>query len=389
MRVRRLVPPAVIAPLIVALFAPAPAVALAAPAVYLKELDAGDIPIGDWIPLDGAALHSANGYELGVALQATGESTNRQRILVKVTSVPDGHPDQPNVYSLCIPVTGEAGQIVMPDEHIHYEGDGTYGVAVTVTTGSDETAGCEAGPTATGAFTVTAPSSVGFRGHLLLMDPRNPQPFSGVQVAPPPGSGSSEVLCARDPQSAADGSLTGSATKTTGGSGFNFAPVKLSSDGIFKTVGRWACVARGSGGGNQPGPWSAPTPTRDVQKGFYIGRPGTERLRDFRGPAYRLTERTDPLTEGGMLTLTLKQDGRRATSRVRARIGHGGRTTINFRLPSFGHAASASFLGSMSFAGTRWVAPRSPFIEIALVATRMPNGRVDVEFPAPCAPHVC
>src|SRR3954447_13564244 len=122
---------------------PAPARAFAPPAVFLKELDGITRPSGPWIPLDGAHMRSVTGYELGVRLQSTGTADNRQRVLVHVNSVPDGHPDQQYVYSLCVFVTGRAGDIVRPDERVTYEGDGRYSVSVTVSTGPDESQGCD------------------------------------------------------------------------------------------------------------------------------------------------------------------------------------------------------------------------------------------------------
>src|SRR5215212_8585403 len=68
------------------------------PDLRLRELDVSDQPVGPWRPLAGAQLASANGYELGVVLEKSGE-----HVLVEVTSVPDGASiaDQREVYSLC------------------------------------------------------------------------------------------------------------------------------------------------------------------------------------------------------------------------------------------------------------------------------------------------
>jgi hypothetical protein len=168
-----------------------PAQALSAPAVFLKQLDESNMPIGDWIPLAGAKLHSLGGYEVGVGLQDTGLPGNRQRILVQMTSVPDGHPDQSEIFSLCFPQSGTAGQIADTTERVSYEGDGTYSLSVTVSTGPDASTDCTTGATTTGSFTASAPTTVAFLGHLVIADPIEHNRFGGsrsslrwVPVAP-------------------------------------------------------------------------------------------------------------------------------------------------------------------------------------------------------------
>ena len=79
------------------------AAAYSAPELRVRELDVSDQPVGAWLPLAGAALGSANGYELGVVLERSGE-----HVLVEVTSVPAGASieDQREVYPLCFQQTG-------------------------------------------------------------------------------------------------------------------------------------------------------------------------------------------------------------------------------------------------------------------------------------------
>src|SRR3954451_7451115 len=75
------------------------AAAYSTPELRLRELDPGDQPVGPWLTLDGASLRSANGYELGVVLEKSGE-----HVLVEVTSVPPGASveDQREIYpTLC------------------------------------------------------------------------------------------------------------------------------------------------------------------------------------------------------------------------------------------------------------------------------------------------
>jgi len=250
------------------LFTPS-ARALSPPEVYLQELDASDVPAGGWVPLAGARMRSVNGYEIGVKLQDTGQPGNRQRILVRVTSVPDGHPDQREIYSLCFSRSGAAGEIAKLDQRVRYEGDGGYALAVTASTGSDASANCAVGPTTTGSFTANARTTASFVGRLLFLDWRERHPFSGLRILPPPGSGGTDVRCARDPRPAPDGSLTGSRVVDKRAAGAAFSPVRVDAESLFRAVGRWACVARGAGGGVIPGPWSAPTATQVVQMGFY------------------------------------------------------------------------------------------------------------------------
>lgn len=385
------VPLAAAAALIAALVLSPSAQALSAPEVYLQELDASDVPAGGWVPLAGARMRSVNGYEIGVKLQDSGQPGNRQRFLVRVTSVPDGRPDQREIYSLCFSQSGAAGQIVRPDERVRYEGDGAYSLAVTVSTGPDASANCAAGPTTAGSFTASAPATARFVGRLLFLDPASRHRFSGLRIVPPFGAGGTEVLCARDPRPAAGGALTGSRVVSRRAGGAAFSPISLDAESLFRVTGRWACVARGIGGGIMAGPWSAPTATQTVKKGFYGPDRGAARLSDARGPTYRLTERLDPLSAGGVLTVTFRRSDRRARPvRVRTRIRRGGLASIRFRLPRLGAGQTIAAFGvSLSFAGTRYVAARRSFLDLALVATRAPGGRVGIQFPPPCAPRRC
>jgi hypothetical protein len=374
--------------------APAAAGTFNSPEVFLKELDASDLPTGNWVPLAGPHMHSVNGYEIGVRLQDTGVAGNRQRILIQVTGVPDGHPDQKNIYNLCVFQSGAAGDIVQPDERVRYEGDGTYSLAVTVSTGTDESTHCSDAPdakTTTGSFTASAPTSARFEGHMLLLDPSKHHKFGGLVMYPAVGAGETEVICARDPRPAAGGTLTGSLTFDRDLVGSQENPSRTDAGELFPKPGRWACVARSKSGGVIPGPWSAPTATATVQTGFYRPADGNTRLTDARGPAYRMSLRLDPLTAGGLLTVELRRFGRsKQRTKIKVRIRRGGIASFSFRLPRLtANEFDAHYVEYLTFGGTQLVAARPAFGDVAIDATRTSTGRVDLQFTAPCAPHRC
>jgi hypothetical protein len=387
-RVRRALGLLALSALIAALFSAAPAQALSPPGVFLKEVDESDMPIGDWIPLAGAQMHSVNGYEVGVKLPDSGQP---QRILVQMTSVPDGHPDQANIFSLCLPQSGTAGQIADTTERVSFEGGGTYSLAVTVSTGTDESTNCTAGPSTSGSFTASAPTRVAFLGHLLIADPSDRHRFGGIQIFPPVGAGGTDVLCARDPRTRPDGSLTGSLVTNQRATGAQESPSRIDASGLFRQIGRWACVARGVGGGVIPGPWSPPTATEVVQTGFYPFI-GNLRLTNVRGPRYGLTDRVIPSqAAGGIFHVVFRRVGGRSKPiRLRTRIGRGGKLSLGFRLPPISATGPpVSFLGSISFDGTLFAAARPSFKAFVIQATPTGHGRASVQFTPPCHPRRC
>src|SRR4051812_21118131 len=136
------------------------ALAYSAPQLRLKELDVSDQPVGDWLPLSGAQLHSANGYELGVVLEQSGE-----HVLVEVTQVPPGTTpaDQREVYpTLCLSHTGTPGDVIDLDERIRYAGNGSYGVRMTASDARDASTGCTTAnaTSAEGTFAVDAETGI-------------------------------------------------------------------------------------------------------------------------------------------------------------------------------------------------------------------------------------
>jgi hypothetical protein len=378
---------------VVSLLFAAPAQAVSPPEVFLKELDSSDQPMGNWIPLAGAQMHSVNGYEIGVRLQDTGAPGNTQRILVQVISVPDGRPDlQKNIYSICLPQSGAAGQIVQPDERVRYAGDGTYTLAVTVLTSPGDASHCSGGATTTGSFTASAPTSAHFEGHMLLRDPSAHHTFGGLVMFPAVGAGETEAICARDPKPVAGGTLTGSLVIDRDLVGSQENPSRTDAGELFPTPGIWACVARSKSAGVEFGPWSAPTAAAPVQTGFFRPKDGETRLTDARGPVFGMRLKFDPLTAGGRLTVEFRRFGNpKRRTRIRLRIGPGGVASFRFRLPRLGsNATGAHYVEYLTFGGTEFVAARRAFGDVGIDAIASPHGRVSLQFTAPpCAPHRC
>ncbi len=174
------------------------------------------------------------------------------------------------------------------------------------------------------------------------------------------GAGGTDIICARDPRPAPDGTLTGSLIVQQGGNGYETPSWTMHAGNLFEQPGSYACVARSVGGGEQPGPWSAPTATEDVQTGFYT-QARTWRLFNSRGPVYKLTGRiSSPLSAGGSLSVVIKRsDKHERVVRLRTRVGAGGAVSLRFRLPPAAYVAYPPvFLMSFAFGGTRFVAAR-------------------------------
>ncbi len=378
------------------LAAPA-AQALSAPEVFLQEENPSNQPVGNWIPLSSAGMHSVNRYLIGVRLQDTGQPGNTQRINVRVNSVPSGPLKQPDVYtSICPEVKGTAGQIVPASqngpEDVRYQGDGTYSISVTATPAMNGDMGtnCGSGPTTTGTFTASAPTGLRFVGHMVTADPNPRDPFAGIVVSPAFGAGGTDITCARDPRPAPDGTLTGSLVIHQGGNGYETPHWRMHAANLFEQPGRYACIARSVGGGEQPGPWSAPTPTEVVQTGFYP-QLRTWRLFNSYGPVFKLTGRiTSPLGAGGNLSVVIKRtDKRERIVHLRTRVGAGGTVSLRFRLPPSTYVAyPPTFLMSFSFGGTRLVADRPLFgvFGFSLFPQQVGN---QLQFVGSCLPLRC
>src|SRR3954471_4777417 len=192
------------------------AAAYSTPELRLRELDVGDQPVGPWLTLDGASLLSANGFELGVVLEKSGE-----HVLVEVTSVPPGASiaDQREVYpTLCFDQPGTPGSVMDLDQRIRYAGNGSYGVRMTVSDARDASTGCTTENAASGAgtFSVDAQTKVRRIGpRPLVLNTLVPHPkFGGWVIDPPALAGFPDLVCATDAVRQPDGSITGPVTTT-------------------------------------------------------------------------------------------------------------------------------------------------------------------------------
>jgi hypothetical protein len=374
--------------LITVLVAAPVASAFTAPEVFLKEEDASNQPVGNWIPLSGATMHSVNRYDIGVRIQ----DPAGQRVLVQVNSVPgSAMPTQPDIYSLCFVATGSVGDIADTQEDVRYQGDGAYSLSVTLAppTG-DASHGCTSGPSTTATFTASAPTGIQFVGRMVTSDPTRTDPFGGIAVEPAFGSGGTEIICARQPRPLPDGTLTGSLVVRQEGDGYLEPRWTMHASALFERPGRYACVARSVGGGEMPGPWSAPTPAKDVQTGFYP-QAGSWRITKAFGPVYRLTGRiSSPLSAGGTLHVVIKRIDKRATAvRLQTRVRAGAGVSMSFRLPpTVYNGFPPSFAMSFSFGGTRFVAARAQFVAFGfrLLPVRAGN---QLQFSGACSPFRC
>jgi hypothetical protein len=335
------------------------------PAVFARDLDSAGMPVGEWQPLVGAKLASVNGEQLGYRLQASGQPGNSQRVLAHVISVPDGHPDQRDVYGLCFPKSGAPGTIIPLDSFTHYEGDGSYVLTFTASTGTDAATGCTAGPTTEGAFTVSTQATILAIGQPLLNPLVLTQPFAGVEVTSPVGANISKVLCARDASVNPDGSLSGSLVHTVQGS----PNTRYSGYGeLYPEPGYWQCVSRGES--ESAGAWTAPTPRTLVQQD-YRGLFGPYHLLNHTGPTYHLTAVTYPaaLAAGGTVALTAAvvsgctretvKTRRRGSRTFSSRVDSRGRVSFRMRLASPRPGKKTVLLLTSRLTGATFVRPES------------------------------
>jgi hypothetical protein len=328
-----------LAALVLMLVPAASASALSAPEIFARDLDRAGAPVGDWQAIGGARLGSLNGEQLGYRLQDSGQPGNYQRVLAQVVSVPDGHPDQQDVYGLCFRKSGATGTIVPLDSFTHYEGDGSYDLKFTASIGTDAGTACATGPVTEGAFTVSTRTTITAIGSPLLNPLADKKPFAGADVTTPIGASQSHVVCARDARLNGDGSLSGSLIHETQSVPNN----RYSADELYPSPGYWRCVARGESA-IAPSAWSAPTPRTLVQQG-YRGLYAPMRLRDRIGPVYTFTAVPYPsrLAAGATVTLTAAapvrclrngtvKTRRRGSRSFHAKVDSRGRVSFRMRL---------------------------------------------------------
>jgi hypothetical protein len=294
---------AALAGLLTGLALAAPASALAPPELYVRMQPVHDTePASDWIPLASApALDYLGGYQIGYKVQAvTGDSLNRQDLLMQVTGAPDGTPTQPdNAGAVCDTTGGAIGEIVPAGFPVQFEGDGTYTVKVSIgdVTGDDDDC-ITSGQSTSGSFsvpTMVAPVLVG-QPFSFRAKPLAGNPFVGVQAPDPPG-GFGELLCTL-------GKLTAPSY------GLTDAPVE---EDDFPRPGRWSCAARGAVDGADENfddmefatPFSAPLPV-EVRSDFRR-RLGKVSKPTSRRPHFTFKAEWPGLSKGGHVKLAISR----------------------------------------------------------------------------------
>jgi hypothetical protein len=363
------------------------AAAYSAPELRVRELDVGDQQVGAWRPLAGAQLGSANGYELGVVLEKSGE-----HVLVELTSVPDGASiaDQREVYpTLCFTQSGTPGEVVDLDERIRYAGNGSYGVRMTVSDAQDASTGCTTSNAASNSGTFTVNAHTGLRrigpAPLVLNTLVRHPKFAGWAMHPPDLGGFPELVCATDAVVQPDGSLSGPVTKTIVGdrdprvSGEPY----VASYQELPQPGLWTCVAHQyQGGGLVRPPWSAPTKPELVREVWYgLNR---QAITDATGPRFTMSALTDAYKAGATVKLRLFRSRCRKRPKqvgvARARVGPTGKLRFRFKLPRLGRREQfAIFAADSNLSGSRLIVPHRR-VELPLVQVRSRGGGAKLGF---------
>jgi len=344
----------------------ADATAYAPPQMKLRQLDVSDQPVGPWIDLAGANLRSANGYELGVVLEKSG-----QHVLVELTSLPAGASaaDQYNVYSLCFSQTGTPGAVVDLDQRIRYAGNGTYGVRMTVSDSSDASSACKtANPaSAEGSFSVDAQTTIERLGRSpLVLNALDRRPkFAGFAIDPPPLGSFPELVCALNAVRQPDGSLRGPVTKRF----FGDADKRVKGEDYVADLddlprpGTWSCVGRQDrGGGLVRSPWSEPSKPEFVREVWYgLDRPFIPR-RASHGPVFKIVGKVEPYMAGARVSFRILRArcGKklRLVTTARPRVGERGQVRFSFRLPRLRRTEPfAIYQAQSNISGTKLIVP--------------------------------
>jgi hypothetical protein len=370
----------VIAMAICAVPAPASADSVTAPQVFVRLVDANNGTVGatPWQPLS-ATLSSMGPYEIGVALQATSAEYNRQAAQIDLISAPGG--PVPGDWSnfdpyapYCQTLAGAPGTIEATAAHLYFHGDGTYTMNVAMYTDAQHNAfpgnTCSGGPTSTVTLTVNAAPSVRIAGTPLVpRTTRRARGDNGPVVSTPQAAQGFNWRCARDPVTAPDGSLTGTATTgdTAGDIGSGTFPLRETD--AFSGPGRWACAVQALGGDNIgnlfPSPWVDTPPV--IVKGEFVRDQTRTSLRRLAHGRMRLTipaiKTVAAAAAHGKLTVTIDRaqclSVRRGTVRLhrvlsrRITLDGAGRGSLVFsspRRPGF-------YLGRITFGGTALILP--------------------------------
>jgi hypothetical protein len=338
------------------------AAAYSTPELRLRELDPGDQQVGEWRPLADATLHSANGYELGIVLEKSGE-----HVLVEVTAVPAGASiaDQREVYSLCFQQTGTPGTVIDLDERIRYAGNGSYGVRMTVSDAQDASTGCTTANATSGSGTFSVDAQTGLRRigisplvlNTLVAHPQ----FAGWAIDPPDFGGFPELTCATDAALQPDGSITGPVMRTIPSRRDHRAPGEAHTVSYqeLPRPGVWTCVARqAQGGGLVRPPWSPPTEPELVREVWY----GLQDLAflDDSAPGFTLAAKTDDYKAGATVKLRLfrQRCGRRPrrVAVARGRVKPSGKVILHYRLPPLRRSERvAIFTEDSNLSGSRLI----------------------------------
>jgi hypothetical protein len=362
--------------------APAAADTVTAPAVYVRLVNPDNltVPLTNWQPLS-ATLPALGPYDIGVALQSTTATANRQAVEVDLAADPGGSP--PSAWSDLAPYTGYCalragtpGSIQPTGAVLFYHGDGTYRLDVSMYTYAQynafPTSHCTGGPTTTVTLAVDAQTSAQIAGTPLVpRTTRRAQGVNGPLFTLPYLNQGVQWRCARNPVfGPAGGPVTGTTVTSGSTSGLGGSTYPVDESDAFTSPGRWACSAQALGGDNEGTEFGTPWATTAAVtiKGEYVRDQRRTRLR-LLGHGHRMTLTVPALAAlasaaaRGRLTLTI--DSARCTSFVRQTVrlrpvlrqtvrvdGHG-RAVFRFRSPT----AFGTYLGQVRFGGTALVLP--------------------------------
>jgi hypothetical protein len=351
---------------------PAAASAFDPPQLYIARAatfsDRGSNP---WMPLNGAHIITGGTYRLGVAVQATGSSTDtRQYVLMQAISVPGGKlPAGTTGPGSCSEVRGNLGDIA-DFGAVVFAGEGTYSLQVALTAfvqGPCPTSGA----VTQAAFTVDARPSIQIVGVPRANDSRPDGPFRGVTETLAGDTLPLQFECARNPRVLPDGSLAGTQVTRQDSVTSQFA-----EGDAFPGSGHWACVARGQGDLSEvPTAWSAPA---------FVTVPGDFQIQQFdrideTPPRVVIRLETgDPGTAGGTITIPLVScrrytagHRRRKGPTLRTRVDSNGNATFRFKLRRF--PLPVYYMGRPRFSG-------SPFVPAVTAPAMRVDDYNDLEF---------